>query len=127
MKREAQDLIRDLLDGEANRAATLLAGGRILRRRRHWRTVRRGFAVVAVIAVAAAIVVVRREHVQPTVPKVAQATPKTTPVSQVRALTDEELLSLFPGTPVGLASTADGKKRLIFPRPGDEARYIRRL
>jgi hypothetical protein len=34
---------------------------------------------------------------------------------------------LFPNTPVGLASLPDGKKRLIFPRPGDEQRFITKL
>ena len=36
----------------------------------------------------------------------------------------DELLALFPDTPVGLITTADGRKRLIFPHPGDEQRLI---
>jgi len=43
---------------------------------------------------------------------------------QVRSLTDEELLALFPDTPVALATMKNGTKRLIFPRPGDEQRFI---
>ena len=38
--------------------------------------------------------------------------------------TDEQLLALFPKTPVGLAKLGNGKKMLIFPRPADEARYV---
>ena len=48
----------------------------------------------------------------------------TAPEPVIRALTDDELLALFPDTPVGLATLEDGKKRLIFPRPGDEERYV---
>ena len=42
MKPEKQQLIQDLLGDESRRDATLLAGGRILRRRRHWRAATRG-------------------------------------------------------------------------------------
>jgi hypothetical protein len=42
-------------------------------------------------------------------------------------LSDEELLALFPDTPVGLATMADGKKRLVFPRPEDEAKFVSHL
>jgi hypothetical protein len=45
--------------------------------------------------------------------------------SQVRFLSDDELFDLFPGTPVGLAKFG-AKKILIFPRPGDEARFVSR-
>jgi hypothetical protein len=48
------------------------------------------------------------------------------PSPEVRFLSDDELLDLFPGTPVGLA-TVGGKKWLIFPRSGDEARFVSRL
>jgi hypothetical protein len=46
---------------------------------------------------------------------------------QAQSLTDDQLLGFFPNTPVGLATLPDGKKLLIFPRPGDEARFITRL
>ena len=42
-----------------------------------------------------------------------------------RFITDDELLALFPkDTPVGLATLSDGRKRLIFPHPGDEKRFV---
>jgi len=47
--------------------------------------------------------------------------------TQPHSLTDDELLALFPNTPVGLATLPDGKKLLIFPRPGDEKRFVTRL
>jgi hypothetical protein len=124
MKPEKQNLIRDLLDENANRDAVLLAGARILRRRRHWRAARQGVMILALVAVAG-VLALRKEA--PAASRVASIAPQTSPVTQVRALTDDELLSLFPDTPVALASLPDGKKRLIFPRPGDEQKFITRL
>jgi len=37
------------------------------------------------------------------------------------------LLALFPDTPVALATLSDGSKRLIFPRPGDDQKFVTRL
>jgi hypothetical protein len=125
MKPEKQDLMRDLLDEDSNREATLLAGTRILRRRRHWRTARKGALVLALVAIAA-VLALKKENPLP-MPQVASIAPQASPVTQVRALSDDELLSLFPNTPVALASLPDGKKRLIFPHPGDEQKFITRL
>ncbi len=47
--------------------------------------------------------------------------------TQKAALTDQELLALFPDTPIALATLENGKKRLIFPRAADEKRLITRL
>ncbi len=124
MKPEKQNLIRDLLEENSAREATLLAGGHILRRRRQWRAVRQVSAVLALVAVVIALVV--RKQSAPS-PRLAVIAPKSAPVSQVREMTDDELLALFPNTPVALASLPDGKKRLLFPRPGDEQKFIKRL
>jgi anti-sigma-K factor RskA len=124
MKPEKQNLIRDLLDEDSMREATLLAGAQILRRRRHWRVARRGVAVMVLVALAAGLVLRKGTG---TSPQVAVATTKAAPVSQVHEMTDDELLALFPNTPVALASLPDGKKRLLFPRPGDEQKFIKRL
>ena len=48
-------------------------------------------------------------------------------MQQVHRLSDDELLALFPNTPVGLVTLKNGRKQLIFPRPGDEKRFIIRL
>lgn len=126
MKPEKQNLIRDLLDEDSNREATLHAGAQILRRRRQWRAVRRGTGMLAV-AVLAAVLVLKNETPKPAASRVAEAGPKAEPVTQVKALSDDELLALFPNTPVALASLPNGQKRLIFPRAGDEQKFITRL
>jgi hypothetical protein len=126
MKPEKQNLIRDVLDEDSNREATLHAGAGILRRRRQWRAVRRGAGVLAALALATALLL-KKETPQPVVPQVAGLVPKAASITKVQALSDDELLGLFPGTPVALASLPDGKKRLIFPRPGDEQKFITRL
>ena len=58
-------------------------------------------------------------------PSVKVAAPQTPVPAQ--SLTDAELLALFPDTPVGLITLENGHKRLIFPRPGDEERFVKRL
>jgi hypothetical protein len=125
MKPEKQQLIQDLLDDESRRETTLLAGGRILRRRRHWRMAARGVALALVATAAVLSLEQKKSHP----PSVQASSPPTKPVAstQPRSLTDDELLALFPDTPVGLATLPDGKKLLIFPRPGDEKRFVTRL
>ena len=124
MKPEKQNLIRDLLEENSTRESTLLAGAQILRRRRHWRAARQVSAVLALVAVTAGLVL--RKETRPS-SQLAVVAPKAPPVSQVHEMTDDELLALFPNTPVALASLPDGKKRLLFPRPGDEQKFIKRL
>ena len=123
MKPEKQNLIHDLLDGDTARNATLAAGSRVLRQRRYWRTARQ-VALVTLFA-AGTVVFLARESRHPLLNQASGAI-KPASVPQVQALTDDQLLALFPNTPVGLASLSDGKKRLIFLRPGDEQRFIAR-
>lgn len=118
MKPESPDLLRDVLDAGQQREAILFAGGKILRRKRHIRFATRSLAVAAVVALV--IIGGQHRHTPRTVPVTASAS-----VSEVKYITDDELLALFPGTPVGLG-TVKGKKVLIFPRPGDEARFVAR-
>jgi hypothetical protein len=125
MKPEKQHLIHDLLANAKRREATLLAGSRILRRRRHWRTARRGLSLAFVLAVAG-IWIGRTNFHKPSGRAPLQAAAPTAS-AQPHSLTDDELLALFPNTPVGLATLADGKKRLIFPRSGDEQKFVTRL
>jgi hypothetical protein len=124
MKPEKQNLIHDLLDADSSREATLATGSRILRQRRHWRATRQ-VGIVALIAAVTITYLARAPRHSSTPLASRPASPPPGP--QVHALTDDELLALFPNTPVGLASLSDGKKRLIFPRPGDEQRFITRL
>jgi hypothetical protein len=126
MKPEKQNLIRDLLEDDSRREETLLTGARILRRRRHWRAVRPAAALLALL-LGVVIFWLRRETSHPALETALKTAPKAPPTAPAQPLTDDELLSLFPNTPVGLASLPDGKKRLIFPRPGDEQRFITKL
>jgi hypothetical protein len=123
MKPEKRRLIDDLLDegGEARRAATLLVGGRILRRRRWRRAMVRGIGVAAVLGIAVSSIL--RMHSGST--RVVTNVPVHPAVSG--RLSDEELLALFPDTPVGLVTLDNGTKRLVFPRPEDEQRFVSRF
>jgi hypothetical protein len=118
-------LIQDLLGDESRRETTLLAGARILRRRRHWRAAARGLALALVVTATVLSLEQKKSHP----PSVQALLPLAKPVAstQPHSLTDDELLALFPNTPVGLATLPDGKKLLIFPRPGDEKRFVTRL
>jgi hypothetical protein len=128
MKAEKQQLVRDLLADVQHDEATLSAAGQILRRRRRWRAVRR--LVIMVLAMTAIVTLLVERNVSRTKSEasIAVATPTKAKVeSPTRALTDNELLSLFPNTPVGLVTLPNGKKLLIFPRPEDEERYFTRI
>jgi hypothetical protein len=126
MKPDKQNLIHDLLDNDSGRENILGAGNRILRRRRQWRVARQVIVAFALVA-AVSIFYLRRESVHSPFPAVSQKAPLPATAPQVYALTDDELLAMFTNTPVGLVSLSGGKKRLIFPRPGDEQRFITRL
>ena len=123
MKPDKRLLIHDLLDdpeGETRREATLLAGGRLLRHKRWKRAAVRGFAVASVITVAA-ISIQKRAAPHP-----QNLSAITGPTPTVNYLSDDQLLALFPNTPVGLGTVGD-KKVLIFPRPGDQERFVGRF
>jgi len=124
MKPEKINLIHDLLeDGvSTRREATLFAGSRILRKRRARRATTRLLLATAVVAVVTTISV---KTMRPP-PRLITTSVPALPAQQ-SSLTDEELLALFPDTPVGLLTLQNGKKLLVFPRPGDEARFVTRL
>ena len=122
MKPEKQRLLHDLLGGDERREATLLAGARILRRRRQWRATSRGLVIVLAMATAG-LWLERADLSKPTVGKPAQLAAAPVP-ARPQAFTDDQLLALFPNIPVGLAKLPDGHKRLIFPRPGDEQKFV---
>jgi len=127
MKPEKRDLIHDLLDNNANHDDILRAAGSVLRHRRRRRLATQVAGLLATFALLA-VVFLRRDVPQTKSAPVANVATKAAPAPEVKALTDEQLLSMFPSnTPVGIASLADGRKRLIFPRPGDEERFITRL
>lgn len=121
MRPEKSRLIHELLEGteqQGRREAALLAGRRALRHRRWRRTAfRAGMFVVVAFSLATLPIYYRMTHRAQ--PFAAAPTPKPA----VRYLTDDQLLALFPNTPVGLAKVGN-RKVLIFPRAIDEERYI---
>ena len=123
MKPEKRHLLQDLLDEQraACREATLQAGGRILRRKRWRRRAVLCCGVMALLAIAAFSIERLASSRAPGLTAVPQ------PASSPQSLTDDELLALFPDTPVGLVTLENGKKRLVFPRPGDQERFVGRL
>ena len=126
MNSRKRHLIHDLLDEprEGRRAATLLAGGRILRRRRWRRLTVRGCIAIVLLGLIALSLQSPGSRRSPEI--VSVPTAPAAAVS-VRGLTDAELLELFPNTPVALVTLENGAKRLIFPRPGDEERFVKRM
>lgn len=133
MRPEKQSLIHDVFENgetDARRQAILVAGGRILLHKRRWRFARRCFAVAAVAGLM--VLGIQRiperlgESQHSSVLTNAGTFAAAPAHAPVHHLSDDELLDLFPDTPVALA-TIEGKKRLIFPRPGDEARFVSRL
>ena len=125
MKTEKQQLIDVLLDGASRRETILLAATKILRRRRQWCAACRAFALILLATVTVRLVAQNRRP--PTLAQISRAATKPAAPFQAQSLPEEELLALFPNTPVGLATLPNGKKRLRFPRPGDAAKFITRL
>jgi hypothetical protein len=128
MSPEKKYLMEDLLDEQhaARRDATLLAGAEVLRRKRVRRIALRSLGTVAVLGLTALSI---QRFLTPPMPQTATvaSVPVAPAAVQPRGLTDEELLALFPNTPVALATLDNGKKRLIFPHPGDEQKFITRM
>ena len=125
MNTEKQKLIQEMLDEQSpsRREATLLVGRQILRKRRVRRVALRGTLVMASILFIAMLLL--RNTSQPRTPVSVIQSPVAEPA--LKGLSDAELLALFPDTAVGIITLEDGTKRLIFPRPGDEARYVKRM
>ena len=114
MKKADPDLFEDLLP-DAQRATTLRLGARVLRRRR----IARRMAYALPLAAAAAIAVTLL-HAPP-----APQAPLLVAQTTVRTISDDQLLSLFPGAPKALIQV-NGESRLVFTRPRDVARFIGR-
>jgi hypothetical protein len=125
MKPEKQRLIHEVLEGECRSEYTLLTAAKILRRRRQWRVARQTFALITLLIMA--VCLIERENRPRMADHVSPPEAKLPTPTHTHSLTDEELLALFPNTPVALATLPNGKKLLIFPRPADQAKYIRRL
>ncbi len=124
MKPEAQKLIDDLLADETRRDATLLAGAKVLYRRRQWRLAWRSFALILLASATALVVDQKRTE---RLARISTFSSKPAALPQTQSLSDDQLLSLFPNTPVALATLPNGKKLLIFPRASDAAKFVTHL
>jgi hypothetical protein len=125
MKPEKQQLIHEVLEGESHSEYTLLTAAKTLRRRRQWRVARQTFTLITFLIIT--VCLVERENLPRMALHVLPPETKLQTPTHTHSLTDEELLALFPNTPVALATLPNGKKLLIFPRHADQAKYIRRL
>jgi hypothetical protein len=127
VNRERQKLIEDVFGGPefaSARGETLRRGGRVLRRRRFVRRARS--AAWGVAAFLVPLLLVRNASLHKPVNLARVGGPALQDSGdRIAVLSDDELLALFPNTPVALAKI-HGKKRLIFLRPEDEARYLGR-
>ena len=121
-----QDLRRD--EAAERRAAVLNSGGRVLR---HRRIKRSAIWSLATLVVLGTLAYQARTLFSPAPPQIARHTEPGTaapkPVAGVQKLSDEELLALFPSTPVALVKLTDGHQKLLFLRPEDEAKYVGKL
>ena len=121
------NLLDDTIMPAGHREAILSAGSRVLRRRRH-KQIAGQILAIALFAVAAVFFLDKRPTVTTTAPIVAATTVHSRPGPHaLNTVTDDELLALFPKTPVGIAKLANGQKVLIFTRPGDAKRFITHL
>jgi hypothetical protein len=125
MRPEKEQLLHELTADQSRRQATLLSAGSILRQRRHWRYARQTLLLAFLAAVAALFI--SENSRPPRLASVSRAAAKAAAPAPIQELTDEQLLALFPDTPVGLATLPNGKKLLLFLRPADAAKYSRRL
>ena len=121
------NLLDDTIMPAGHRDAILSAGSRVLRRRRQ-KQIAGQFLAIAIFAVAAIFFLDKRPTVTTTAPIVAATAVHSQPGAHgVNTLSDDQLLALFPKTPVGIAKLSNGQKVLIFTRPGDAKRFITHL
>ncbi len=83
MKPEKQKLLDDLLEPEGQRDAVLRAGGKILRRRRHWRMAGQTLVALALITISALWIEQNRQPASKVAPPpLAESKPTTLPVKR---------------------------------------------
>lgn len=120
MNPDKRSLIDDMLENseaQTRRAATLSAGGRVLRHKR-WRRAAINFGAPLIFVVLGFLFACMQFF-----PRHESKHPVAATKPAVTYLTDEQLLALFTNTPVGLA-TVDHRKVLIFPNASDRDRFV---
>src|SRR5688572_30521462 len=109
---EPEEFLNDVMSPDELRTATLECTLAATRRHRQWRRTVRGARVVAACAILATIIL--REHA-PSVPPIATDTLppalaiQTVPGTNIRLVSDEELLALFPDRPVALVGPPENR------------------
>lgn len=122
---EHEQLLNELFAESAThefRAGTLDRSLTLLRRRRRTRVLARSAAAIIVPALIVIGVLFSRRPMPETAQHASSATtsstetsqsPRVVPGTDIRILTDDELLDLFPGRPLALVGPKDNR-RLIF-------------
>src|SRR5438552_13782341 len=107
MRSDRQRLLHDVMhDDPSEREAVRRAAEFILRRRRQRRHGRLTLSLLGLALGTSLAIQNLATRLQPPPEALSTAPPR-----EAGALTDDELLALFPDTPVALATMADGKKR----------------
>jgi len=121
---ENEELLRDMLATETPlRESTLQAGLAALRHRRRWRAVRAAMVTVAPLLLLAAWLLRAKQlrhdlASHSTRGPIVAVTDVTVEGTRIRVLSDEDLLSFFPGRPVALVGSPGQQQLLLF----DESR-----
>lgn len=112
-----EDLLKDLLDEstpENFRGVTLERGLAAVRRVRRRRMIWRAAPVLIALVLASAIVERQLRRSVSTAPAQAARPAKVIPGTEIRVLTDEELLAFFKGRPVGLVGPPENQRLVLF-------------
>jgi hypothetical protein len=117
MKRDDQlKLLGDVLADESDlRNATLQAGCAALRRRKSQRLIMR-ITLMLILPLAAAVMITRPfDRTAKRDPRPIAASPQeTVPGTNIRVLTDEQLLDMFKGRPVALVGPPGNQRLILF-------------
>jgi hypothetical protein len=111
------ELLADVLADDTDlRTSTLQAGLATVRRRRRARRVRTATLVLAPLLAIAALVFQRLHQPRPGPEKILSAAQPAPTVegTDIRILTDEELLALFKGRPVALIGSPGHQQLILF-------------
>ena len=117
MKKQNEDFLKELFDESAPehfRGATLESGLAALRKVRRRRMVWRAVPVLIALVLASAIVERQLRHSVSKAPAQASRPAKVMPGTDIRVLSDDELLAFFKGRPVGLVGPPENQRLVLF-------------
>ena len=119
MKKQSghEDLVKELFDESAPehfRGATLERSLAAMRRARRRRTVGRAVPILIALVLASVIVERQLRRSISTAPAQAARPANVIPRTDIRVLSDEELLAFFKGRPVGLVGPPENQRLVFF-------------